>query len=486
MRTAIKTRLLSSQSDERLLELAGLGSEAAFETLALRYRRPLLRRCRQLCLVEDNAQEVLQLTLSEAWSDICGDAEVRDVRAWLHGIAQRIAVETMRARGAAAGERAARRGRTPIAAAGARTDDAPPRPDEVLALRGALASMSPQAKRGEVIVHQINGDKSKSSDESGFQIADGAVRGLLRGARRGITALTPPPLLAWVLGKASQGSGAGERVAEIGASGGGIGVAGLAVKGGIAAVTAGLAVTGATLVQGGHVHGSGGGRIAVTHRQASAVVSHGHSGPAASGGGTAVPSSLRSGKQARRPHSQVRRSSAHHGDVSPLELPQTLKHAVAQAPGRSTSSTPSTSTTSTSTSSTPTSSTPTSSAGASAPTAGANPPQSAAGTHASSGEAAPASGSKVTTTATATASSGTASVGVQASTGSGAGIGVHVSVEAGSGQSSSSGAGNSQQQGEGSDAQGTSGQESKSSGIGIGVSVSLEPVGSVGLHVSLP
>lgn len=439
MGSAIKTRLLGGQSDERLLALACAGSQSAFEALALRYRRPLLRRCRQLCLLEDAAQEVLRLTLAQAWSDIGGEAEVEDVRSWLHSTAQRIAVEST-ARGGDAATGAA------------------PRPEEVLALRGALAAMTPVRKQSVTIGQETSSEKSEVLHENGLRLADGPVSGLLRGVRRGISAITPPPLLAWAIGRATEGSGS-DRIAELGA-GGGAGLAGLAVKGGIAAITAGVAITGAAIVHGAHAPSSSDRDRAAALPSAGPVDSHARSAPDSTDGAVNG-SRLRAGTNAPRGRGDAKRFAR--GRAS-LSLSPSLRRTVAQAPGngfgqpseRSTSS----------------------AAGATSPTAPSDQPATAPqpGSEGSS----PTAGGGSTTTSSGQTGSSTGTSGQ--SSGGGTGIGVQVSVESGSGEPSSGTGGGSG----GSSPAGSSGQESKSSGPGVGISVSLEPVGSVGVHVSLP
>src|ERR1700691_5861691 len=114
-------------------------------------------------------------------------------------------------------------------------------------------------------------------------ITDGAVRGLLYRARAtlrtALTALTPPPLLALLAGRADQSGLAPERLGELAAGGGAAGLGGLLVKGGVAAITAGTLITGAAVV---HIQGSAHPRA----RTLFAAVPHGAVG-AASGSSAA-------------------------------------------------------------------------------------------------------------------------------------------------------------------------------------------------------
>ncbi|MFZ2051145.1 MAG: sigma factor, partial [Solirubrobacteraceae bacterium] len=196
MGTAIKTRLLGSQSDEKLLELARDRSQTAWQTLARRHHGLLLRHCRGLCLSEEMAQEVVRRALSEAWRGIEAGVQPRELRPWLHRIAHWIAVEELEITGLLPGREG---GAGAPGQSGAVVDGAP-KPDELLALRGALRAMTPDRSREGIVVHRSNGNKAKVVAEDAFEFTDSAVRGLLGRARRGISALTPPPLLAWAMG----------------------------------------------------------------------------------------------------------------------------------------------------------------------------------------------------------------------------------------------------------------------------------------------
>ncbi len=464
MATALKTRLLGSQSDERLSELAREGSQIAFEALARRYRRALLRHCRQLCLSQESAQEVLQRSLAEAWSGIQAGAEPQDPRSWLYGIAQRIATEQMRgAVAASAGDLKAAVSEPELPSRGAAASGAPT-PDEVLALRSALSAMTPRRERDGIVVHRADGNKVA---EDALGIADSAVRGLLGRARRGISALTPPPLLAWALSRAAESGPSGERMAQLG--GGAAGLTGLAVKGAVAALTAGVAITGAVVAQSGsHPHAGGSVRPAVGAQSSSPTSLAAVTGPAAgsdagSGAGGADSGAGRRGGG---------HSGGHHVLVASISSPKQTS-----AP-----SGPSTQ--------------PSEGSGSSA--GGAQPGQSPAGSQ--TREARVQTSTTVTRTASAgagasgTAASSSPSVSVESSStastsqsgGGSAGIGVKVSLGGESGQQGGSGgtAGGSGSSSGGSGGEPSSSSESSSTGIGI--SISLEPIASVGVHVSLP
>ena len=67
MRPRVFTGLLAAQSDQRLVQLAARGHERAFEALVKRYRRPLLRYCGRMGLTHTRAEDVIQLSLLQAW-----------------------------------------------------------------------------------------------------------------------------------------------------------------------------------------------------------------------------------------------------------------------------------------------------------------------------------------------------------------------------------------------------------------------------------
>lgn len=242
------TRLLATQSDERLVALARAGHDRAFEALVLRHRAALLRYCKRLSLSEGRAEDAVQQSLLQAWTALRRGVEVRDVRAWLYRIVHNTAINVVR--DAARDGQFAAEPETVDSAASARAGASEPDLECGLAAREALGGIAalPQMQR-EVIFRTAVAGHSHEEVASALGLSDGAVRGLLYRARAtlraSITAITPPPLLTWMVG-VGQGSGV-ERVSELTASGGGLGVGSLLVKG-IAALTAGTLLTGAVIV----------------------------------------------------------------------------------------------------------------------------------------------------------------------------------------------------------------------------------------------
>jgi RNA polymerase sigma factor (sigma-70 family) len=251
MSPGISTRLLATQSDERLLALVRQGHERAFEALVHRYRRPLLNYCRRFSLPESRAEDVLQQALLKTWVALRDGAEVRDLKAWLYRVVHNTAVNAVRD-AAHDGERLA----DPALRAGAGHVDV----ERGLVLREALAEVAAlPALQREVIVRTAVGGYSHEQVASDLGITDGAVRGLLYRARAtlrtAVTALTPPPLLAWLGGRVEQGGPAPERLGELAAGGGAAaGFGGLLAKSGVAILAIGTLITGATAV---HISGLG-------------------------------------------------------------------------------------------------------------------------------------------------------------------------------------------------------------------------------------
>lgn len=264
MSPSIKSRLLATQSDERLMVLVREGHEAAFEALVHRYRKPLLRYCRSLCLCEAHAEEALQQALLNAWIALRRGAEVRELRPWLYRVAHNASVNAMRGDRLRRVEPLGEDHEQIVARRGG-----PSSLDELLALRDALAGMAalPRMQR-EAIVRTTVAGHSHEEVASALGITEGAVRGLLYRARaslrEGLSAITPGSLLAWVASAGATGSSSGERMAELAAGGGAAGL-GVAIKGGIVAITAGVAITGAVMAHGDASHAGRRPGFEVTH-----------------------------------------------------------------------------------------------------------------------------------------------------------------------------------------------------------------------------
>ncbi len=100
---SVSVRLLRTQSDARLVELARAGHERAFEALVERYRRALLGYCRRQLLPHERAEDALQQGLLQAWLALREGVEVRHARPWLYSIVHNTALN-MPSGGAAGSE----------------------------------------------------------------------------------------------------------------------------------------------------------------------------------------------------------------------------------------------------------------------------------------------------------------------------------------------------------------------------------------------
>ena len=89
--------ILRTQSDERLLELARSGSDAAFEAIVQRYRRQLVRYCARV-LGDADAEEAVQEALIRAHGALTRGASVRKLGPWLHAVAHNAALGVLRRR----------------------------------------------------------------------------------------------------------------------------------------------------------------------------------------------------------------------------------------------------------------------------------------------------------------------------------------------------------------------------------------------------
>jgi RNA polymerase sigma factor (sigma-70 family) len=257
MSPGIPTRLLATQSDERLLALVRQGHERAFEAIVHRYRRPLLGYCRRLRLEDARAEDIVQLALLKTWIAVRDGSEVRDLKAWLYRVVHNTAVNALRD---SVHDGQPLLDPTQGSRVDPRTDDS--QLDRGMAMREALAEVAalPPLQR-EVIVRTAVAGHSHEQVASDLGITNGAVRGLLYRARTtlrtGVTALTPPPLLGWLAGRSNRGGPAPERLAELAGGGGAAvgvggagaaGVSGLLLKGGAVALTVGTVITGAAVV----------------------------------------------------------------------------------------------------------------------------------------------------------------------------------------------------------------------------------------------
>jgi RNA polymerase sigma factor (sigma-70 family) len=189
------------QGDERLAELAGLGSEAAFEAIVHRYRRGLVTHCAQV-LGDFDADEAVQEALLKAHRALAGGTTVHSLGPWLHAIAHNSALAILAGRHTGAEYRD-----DDIAVGGSASEE--DHQERLDALVGALLSL-PARQRQALVMREFEG---RSYDEIATRLgaSNGAVRQLLNRARTSIRerlgALVPVELvLRWTTISTSSGS----------------------------------------------------------------------------------------------------------------------------------------------------------------------------------------------------------------------------------------------------------------------------------------
>ena len=233
--------VLSTQSDERLVDLVRAGSEPAFETIVERYRRALMRYVSRL-LPPERAEDVVQQSFVNAYEAMHRGGAELNLKPWLYRIAHNTALNALRDRGL-------------------RHDqldegiDGVERPDQALersqGLRDVLVAVQalPDRQRDAIVLRELEG-RSYAEIALALGVTDGAVRQLLNRARNSLrataAAVTPMPLLTR-LASADSAEPVSARVAEmvgVGAAGSGALVAKVcatalvtgAVVGGVAVV----------------------------------------------------------------------------------------------------------------------------------------------------------------------------------------------------------------------------------------------------------
>jgi RNA polymerase sigma factor (sigma-70 family) len=190
------------QSDARLVELAGAGSEPAYEVIVLRYRRALVRHCARL-VGPDDAEEVVQEALLGAHAALVGGSPVRELSPWLHAIARNAALSCLRARCS----RPVRLEADPDRPSAA-LDQSLQHREEAREVLAAVRSL-PHRQREAIVMRELEG---RSYDEIAVRLetSHGAVRQLLSRARssvrRRVGALLPIEPLVRSLGAGAGGA----------------------------------------------------------------------------------------------------------------------------------------------------------------------------------------------------------------------------------------------------------------------------------------
>ena len=183
--------VLSTQSDERLVDLVRAGSDPAFETIVERYRRPLMRYVSRI-LPPERAEDVVQQSFVKAYEAMRRDAATLQLRPWLYRIAHNHALNALRDRGLRHAELDDRL-------------DGVERPDQALeraqGLRELVVAVQalPARQRDAILLRELEG-RSYEEIAVALGVTDGAVRQLLNRARHSLraaaAAVTPWPLLS--------------------------------------------------------------------------------------------------------------------------------------------------------------------------------------------------------------------------------------------------------------------------------------------------
>jgi RNA polymerase sigma factor (sigma-70 family) len=225
--------VLSTQSDDRLVDLVRDGNDRAFEAIVHRYRGPLLRHCRRF-LAPGRAEDAVQQAFVSALGALrAGDAEI-NLRPWLYRIAHNSALNVLRQAGADHDE---------ISEQIDGVETPPQAVERRERFRSVVAAVRdlPDRQRDAIVLQALEG---RSYDEIATEmgVTGGAVRQLLNRARttlrQGATALTPPALVARLGGVVD--APVAERAAQLAAGAGG----GAAVAKVVAIVAATSAVVG--------------------------------------------------------------------------------------------------------------------------------------------------------------------------------------------------------------------------------------------------
>ena len=211
--------VLSTQTDERLVDLVRAGYGPAFEAIVERYRRPLLGYVARI-VPGGRAEDVVQHAFVNAYESMLRtDSEIR-LRAWLYRIAHNTALNALRDRGLT---------HSPLD----ERIDGVERPDQAFERREGFAELLaavqalPPRQRDAIVLRELEG-RSYEEISAALGVGDGAVRQLLNRARTTLraaaTAVTPVGLVTRLPWADAASEPMTARVAElvgVGAVGGG-------------------------------------------------------------------------------------------------------------------------------------------------------------------------------------------------------------------------------------------------------------------------
>ena len=241
--------LLRLQSDERLIELARAGHDAAFDAIVVRYRAALTRYCAGI-VGPDRADDAVQHTLINAHDALQRTDEVRHLRSWLYRIAHNVSLNVLRGVRDDVSLDDAHGSGTLIADGPAAEFE---KSEQFRATVAALSAL-PERQRAALVLRELEG-RSHEEIAAALGVTKGSARQHLMRARitmRGaVTAITPYPLVMRLADlTASSGGGAGWSEAVTGA---GVGATLTKLTAGVAAT--GALVGGATVGTNKVVHG---------------------------------------------------------------------------------------------------------------------------------------------------------------------------------------------------------------------------------------
>jgi len=227
-------RPLSALPDDRLVEMTQAGNERAFETLATRYRRPLLIYAERMLGAESRAEDALQQAFLQAWIALRGGAEVAEARPWLYRIVHNCAVSTIR--------RARHECVELTEELDAAASDSGAEPRLVLGEIFDHLALMPEPQREAIVMTAIAGHSHEEA-AAALGLTDGAVRGLVYRARsalrRAAAAIFPVGMWNWLGRRQTLGGDATDAAGVAGAAGS-AGLAAAVVKGGAIVATAGV------------------------------------------------------------------------------------------------------------------------------------------------------------------------------------------------------------------------------------------------------
>lgn len=161
--------------DERLLALAGDGRAHAFEALVRRHRPRLVTYCVGIGLPCEQADDVVQVSLTKAWLAVQRGARVRQPRGWLYRIVHNVAISSTRARRELPVESLEAAGEAPATAV---VSEQRAQMRDVLGEVAALPGL-----QREALVLTVIAGASHAQAARLLGVSDTAVRGLVHRAR---------------------------------------------------------------------------------------------------------------------------------------------------------------------------------------------------------------------------------------------------------------------------------------------------------------